>query len=91
MTGEEKKERATEIAIDNGVCFAIPKGFEDCILGISCSFGSTPRLVLDQLAMIEKLMEDMSEEDAYEYFDFNILGAGFSDCVQPEFLEFFDE
>jgi hypothetical protein len=51
-------------------------GFDDCYLGIGETYGSLPALVYDQTKIIEKLKQDgMDEEEAQEFFDFNILGA----------------
>lgn len=52
-------------------------GFDDCVLGAveSCNFD--PVLVYDADKVVRKLMkrDKMTEEDAMEYFDYNIRGA----------------
>ena len=49
-------------------------GFDDCIIGICTSFkGST--LLYSENKVIRKLMKDMSEDEAWEYYDYNILEA----------------
>jgi hypothetical protein len=51
-------------------------GFEDCVVGIVTGFGESPKVCYDRGAMIEELMSGgMSEEDAEEYFGFNVEGA----------------
>ena len=50
-------------------------GYDDCILGVAYEFGRPPRVAYDRDAMIEKLAEDMTHEEAEEYFEFNIAGA----------------
>lgn len=46
-------------------------GFDDAIIGIT----TDSRLVYSIDTIINILMKDMSEDDAYEYFYFNIDGA----------------
>lgn len=47
-------------------------GFDDAIIGID---GFSMRLIYSVSKCIEILCRDMSEEDAIEYFDFNVKGA----------------
>lgn len=55
-------------------------GFDDCILGIADRFGLPGSVVAyDYHKMIAKLAEDMGEEGAVEFFDFNIIGAWMGD------------
>jgi len=63
-------------------------GFDDCLLGLGFRFGNRGTLVYDQAKVIEKLMQDsnMSEEDALEYYEFNILGAFVGENM-PIFVE----
>ena len=60
-------------------------GFDDCIVGISEQFGEGNRIVYSKEKIIKKLSEDMSEEEALEYYDFNILGGYFGE-QNPIFL-----
>jgi hypothetical protein len=46
-------------------------GFDDAIIGIT----TDSKLVYSIDTIINILMKDMSEDDAYEYFYFNIEGA----------------
>jgi hypothetical protein len=50
-------------------------GFEDCYLGVAESYADHPALVYDYEQIINKLKQDMSEEEALEYYEFNILGS----------------
>ena len=46
-------------------------GFDDCIIGVD----SKQRLVYDEEKIVKKLMEDMTREEATEFYYFNIEGA----------------
>ena len=59
-------------------------GFNDCIVGVVEEFGGN-RVLYSKEKIIQKLMEDMSEEEAYEYFDYNIIGGYFGE-QNPVFL-----
>ena len=60
-------------------------GFDDCIVGITEEFGNGNRVLYSKEKIIQKLMEDMNEEEAYEYFDYNIIGGYFGE-QNPVFL-----
>lgn len=47
-------------------------GFDDAILGVE---ESSMRLIYSISKCIDILMEDMSDEDALEYFYYNVRGA----------------
>ena len=47
-------------------------GFDSAIIGVD---ESTMRLIYSVSKCIEILCEDMSEEDAIEYFNFNVSGS----------------
>jgi len=47
-------------------------GFDDAIIGID---DSSMRLIYSVSKCIEILSQDMDEEDAVEYFEFNVAGA----------------
>jgi hypothetical protein len=62
-------------------------GFDDCYLGLGESYGSSPALIYDESKIIEKLKQDgMDDEEAQEYFDFNILGSYLGEKM-PIFLK----
>tara|TARA_R110000868_G_scaffold111399_1_gene300910 strand:- start:783 stop:1034 length:252 start_codon:yes stop_codon:yes gene_type:complete len=50
-------------------------GFDDAIIGVSEDFNQPVRLIYSVSKCIEILMKDMSEEDAMEYFSFNVSGS----------------
>ena len=56
-----------------GLLFA--DGFDDAIIGIAERAGMEPVVAYDVNKIIEILARDMSEDEAVEYFEFNILGA----------------
>ena len=60
-------------------------GFDDCIVGITEEFGNEPRVLYSRDKIITKLMEDMSEEESYEYYYYNIVGDYFGER-NPIFL-----
>ena len=61
-------------------------GFDDCVVGVSESFGEEPRLIYSKKQIVSKLMEDMSEEDAIEYYYYNIVG-GYFGTQNPIFIQ----
>jgi hypothetical protein len=72
--------------------FLFADGFDDCIVGVDLdSFGTDePRIVYDRAACIASLAKQgMTEEEAEEYFTFNVTGAYVGDqtplfiCVKP--------
>jgi len=59
--------------------------FDDCIVGIFEKFREGNRIVYSKDMIIKKLCEEMSEEEALEYYDYNILGGYFGE-QNPVFL-----
>lgn len=64
-------------------------GFDDCVIGLAYQFNQ-PLLVYSKQKIITQLMKDMSEEDALEYFYFNMAGAYMGEST-PLFMEDLDE
>ncbi len=60
-------------------------GYDDCIVGTVIRYGQPPILCYDYDLVIEKLAEDMSYEEAIEFFEFNQIGAWMGDDT-PCFL-----
>lgn len=62
-------------------------GFDDCIVGVGYRCGKQPVIAYDMDLIIGKLMkqDDMSYEEAVEYFEFNQLGSWVGDGT-PIFL-----
>ncbi len=51
-------------------------GFEDAFIGIARKYGLPPFAVYDRTKCIKMLIEqEMTEEEAEEFFEFNIAGA----------------
>jgi hypothetical protein len=69
--GEIKDNELTEPA------YIKADGFDDCLIGLGFRFGDRGTLIYDQKKVIKKLMQDskMTEEEAFEYYEFNIIGA----------------
>jgi hypothetical protein len=54
--------------------FLFADGYDDCIIGMS--FRDNELVVLySSDKVIEKLSEEMTEEEAIEFFEFNVAGA----------------
>lgn len=49
-------------------------GYDDCIIGLTFR-GDVPVVMYGTLKIITKLTKDMSEEEAWEFFEFNISGS----------------
>ena len=66
-------------------------GFDDCALGVVERCGQKPYLVYDPNKIIAQLVKenDMDQDEAREYFDFNIAGAWVGDGT-PGFLDLLD-
>ena len=56
-----------------GLLFA--DGFDEAIIGVAERIGMEPVVAYDTNKIIEILSREMSEDEAVEYFEFNILGA----------------
>lgn len=52
--------------------FLFADGFDDAIIGVDLN---SMRIIYSVSKCIEILQVDMNEEDAAEYFDFNVLNA----------------
>lgn len=63
-------------------------GFDKAIVGVVHRM-NTMAVCYDKNKVIEILMEDMSYEDAIEYFEYNIAGAWVGEST-PFFLETMD-
>ena len=50
-------------------------GFDEAIIGMAERINLGPVVAYDVDKMIEILMKDMTDEDAFEYFYFNVSGA----------------
>lgn len=86
MTLKEKKAQLAELNPE--ALFA--DGFEDALIGFACVFTKGPVTVYDRDKCIEILMkrDEMSHEEAEEFFSFNVEGAYVGEHT-PAFLQHF--
>ena len=64
----------------------ILEDLDDAIIGIVETMGSGPRILYSQQKILEILMKDgMTDEEAIEFYDFNILNLWVSE-QNPVFL-----
>ena len=68
-------------------------GYDDCVVGTVSRFGMSPVLCYDLHKVIAKMVADgMTEEEAYEYYSFNMIGAWVGEgtpafiCLEPHDL-----
>lgn len=83
MTDTELTDKVTEVLDEEEITLA--DGFADAFLGIGRQFNK-PIAVYSRRKCIEILMRDMDEEQAEEYFDFNLAGAWIGETT-PIYLE----
>ena len=85
MKFEEKKDLLYQLSPD----VIVADGFEDALIGVGQQFNKA-MAVYDRQKCIEILMErdGMSEEEAVEYFEYNVTGAWVGEYT-PIFLETF--
>jgi len=69
----------------NDVTCLFADGFDDAIVGLGSCFNSY-KVIYDKKRVIQILSQDMTEEEALEYFSFNIIGAYVGEET-PVFLE----
>lgn len=85
MTKTQFDSRIKEmISEDESVLLA--DGFENAFVGISRQFHNKPIAVYDRKKCIDILMEDMSNEEAEEYFEYNVQGSYVGEST-PAFIE----
>jgi hypothetical protein len=86
------QEKAVDfISTFNGQAL-LADGFEEAFLGMSEVFGRPPLATYDRDKCIEILMtrDGMTEEEAMEYFDFNVSGSWVGDST-PIYLTLWDK
>jgi hypothetical protein len=64
-------------------------GYDDCVVGLAYQH-TRPLIVYSKRKIIERLMEDMSREDAEDFFEWNIGGA-YLGAGTPLFMEDMDD
>ena len=82
------EEFAEEMGVENLITV---DGYDEAFVGVADRFGKVPVAVYSYEMCIQLLMRDgdMSHEEALEFFEFNTIGAFFSDD-QPIFIHFSD-
>ena len=60
---------------DTELLFLSEVEFDEAILGVAERIGQEPVVAYDTTKVVEILSRSMSVDEAYEYFDYNILGA----------------
>jgi hypothetical protein len=61
-------------------------GFEGAFVGISRQFTNPPIAVYDRIKCIQILSKDMTQEEAEEYFQYNVIGSYVGDGT-PAFID----
>lgn len=60
---------------DTELLFLSEVEFDEAIIGVAERIGQEPAVAYDTTKVVEILSRSMSVDEAYEYFDYNILGA----------------
>jgi hypothetical protein len=60
---------------DTELLFLSEEDFDEAIIGVAERIGEEPVVAYDTTKIVEILSRSMSVDEAYEYFEFNILGA----------------
>ena len=60
---------------DTELLFLSEDEFDEAIIGVAERIGEEPVVAYDTTKVVEILSRSMSVDEAYEYFDYNILGA----------------
>lgn len=69
------RQQAEELIESMGESALFAEGFDDAIIGITTIPHGESVIVYDYEKCIEVLRNDMTEDDAREFFEFNCLGA----------------
>ena len=83
---KEKLNEIVEEMLGEDENIQLADGFENAFLGISRQFYNKPIAVYDREKCIDILMDDMSEEEAEEYFEYNVQGAYVGEST-PSFMQ----
>ena len=60
---------------DTELLFLDEDEFDEAIIGVSERMGDEPVVAYDTTKIVEILSRSMTVDEAYEYFEFNILGS----------------
>jgi hypothetical protein len=77
------KEKLDEVLVDE--CVLLADGFEEAFIGIARQFNRT-FAVYDREKCLSILAKEMTEDEAEEYFQFNVEGA-YAGENTPAYLE----
>lgn len=80
-----KREALEEKLVEMNPEALFADGFDDAILGVARQF-NTHLVAYDRAACIKILMNEMSAEDAEEFFEFNVVG-GYHGENTPIFID----
>lgn len=81
---KEKYETILEKMEETNPDAVILEGYDNCVVGI-CNTFSGAVLLYSEDKIIEKLMSNMTEEKAIEFYEYNILNAYYGQ-YSPVFL-----
>ena len=70
---------------DAELLFLSEEEFDEAIIGVSERIGDEPVVAYDTTKIVDILSRSMTVDEAYEYFEFNILGAYVGDKT-PVFI-----
>jgi len=86
---DRKLKRFIEDSFPEANGAAMPIGFANAFVGICWDERSRPVLVYDTDSCVQILMsrDDMTEEEAAEFFEFNVAGSKFGDGSHPMFMQ----
>jgi hypothetical protein len=60
------------VKLDPDLLFA--DGYDECIIGLTFR-GDVPVVLYSSDKIVDKLTNDMTEEEAWEFFDYNVVGT----------------
>jgi len=86
MNAEDK----VKMLMEENAEYLTADGFDDAIIGTVERFGMNPIVLYDKVRCIDILMErdGMTEEEAIDFFYYNVLGSWVGDYT-PAFAEIF--
>lgn len=85
---DRKLKRHIEEHYEDANGAAMPIGFANAFVGVSYDERSRPVLVYDARECVRILMarDEMTEDEAVEFFEFNVAGSKFGDESHPIFI-----
>lgn len=78
------RERITD-EIESAI-FLEPNTFDEAIIGVAYRFGMHPVVAYERATVIDILAQEMTPEEAEEFFEFNTIGAWMGDLT-PVFID----